>query len=364
MKVKIFNSVDENSWDSMVAGAEGGNIYQTSRWASFLKGYLGLRSVFFRVEEESGKTLALLRLTRESSFHRLMIEKPFERLLTSVADRMAATIRWQAGPVFLCENDREKVFEELLSEVERFCRETGIVLIDGAYNSIYEGADPSNLADYFSRHRGYEPREQATFLVDLRPDEDSLWQNVKQSARKAVRRSLEDGLRVERLKSESELGKYHGFVCDCRRSISLSAPTLRNITELWRNLHPAGMLEIFCAYRDNDLLGGLGIWRWGGVLIEWGSVQSEKARQAKLYSSDLLKWEVMRWGHQRGDRLYDLAGVVPQPESADPKQKGIYQFKAKWGGAFRLYRVYSKPFKRIRATVIQKGLGLIRRLRR
>jgi len=56
--------------------------------------------------------------------------------------------------------------------------------------------------------------------------------------------------------------------------------------------------------------------------------------------------------------------VVPQPESADPKQKGIYQFKDKWGGAFRLYRVYSKPFKRIRATVIQKGLGLIRRLRR
>ncbi|MBN2289727.1 MAG: GNAT family N-acetyltransferase, partial [Candidatus Glassbacteria bacterium] len=144
--------------------------------------------------------------------------------------------------------------------------------------------------------------------------------------------------------------------------LGLRSTSLRNLTEMWRILRPAGMLEIFLASRQGELLGGLGVWQHAGVVVEWGSVQSERARVEKLYCSDLLKWEVIRWGHGRGYRLYDLAGVAPDPDRADPKKRGIYQFKAKWGGRYRESQVFFKPLKPLRHKILKLGSSLARKL--
>ena len=369
MKVVIETSVNESRWDRLVAGASGGHIFQSATWAAFEREYLGVQNYFFTMEDsDSGEPLALLRARRESPFHRLLFEKLLNSLTVPLADRLCAELRVEWGPVYLGspeQKERAEMLNLFLDETEKFCRGRGIISLRGVFGSIYEtdreDDNDTGIKEIFGS-RGYRTAQEATFLVDLRLDEDTLWRNLKQSARKAIRHGLDQGIKVERIKYDSELAPYHDFVCRCRRSLGLKSTSLRNFTEMWRILRPAGMLEIFYASQDNELLGGLGVWQHSGVVIEWGSVQSERARIEKIYCSDLLKWEVIRWGHSQGYRLYDLAGVEPNLAQADPKKKGIYQFKAKWGGRYKQSDVFFKPLKPLRYSMLKLGTNLAKKL--
>ena len=364
MRVRIETSVDRESWDGKVAGAPGGNIFQSAAWAGYLNGFFGVRSFFFTVEDsKSGETLALLRATRESPLNHLLIERPLARLTMALADRFTACLTWEAGPVILRSRGRAETLQALFEAVDKLCRDENIVALDSTWPSIYdpggEQQPGTGWPEYFSK------RQKATFLLDLTPAESALWSGLKSSARKCIRRTLEQGLTTRRIAGESELRDYHDFIRRCRQSLGLPGTALRSLTEMWRVLHPAGMLEIFtCSDSGGRLMGGLGIWRHAGVLYEWGSIQAPEARERKLYSSDLLKWEVIRWGHSNGCRLYDLAGVVPDPDTSDNKNRGIYQFKSKWGGGKVCFPCYSRNYKPSRQRVLESGKKLMRALRR
>ncbi len=366
MRVVIDTSVDESRWDRLVAGAPGGHIFQSAAWAAFQREYFGVKNYFFTLEDsDSGRPLALLSARREFPFNRVLFERPLKSLTVPLADRLFAELRVEWGPVFLGsleQKDRAEMLSLFLDEAEKFCRGRGIISLKGTFGSIYEDTENDHGIKDICQARGFQAVENATFLVDLRPDEDTLWRNLKQSARKSVRHGRDQGIKVERIKYDSELAPYHDFVCRCRRSLGLKTSGVRNFTEMWRVLRPAGMMEIFYASQDSELLGGLGVWHHAGVIFEWGSVQSEKARQEKLYCSDLLKWEVVRWGHEAGYRLYDLAGVEPDLDQVDPKKRGIYQFKAKWGGVYRLYNTYTRPFKPVRYKILKSSTSLARKL--
>ena len=348
----------------MVSRSPGGNIFQSATWAEFLKSYFGVKSFFFTVEDsKSGDPVVLLRAGRESPLNRLLFERPLRRLTLPLADRFTANLTWEAGPVILCEKGKAEALDALFEAVDTLCRDENVVALKDAWPGIY---DPGKEQDPGLDWPGnFSTEQKATFLVDLTLDEPALWSSLKSSARKCIRRTLEQNLRVRRIASTEELSGYHDFVRRCRQDLRLHTTTLGNLTEMWRVLHPAGMLEIFtCLDSRGELMGGLGIWRHAGVLYEWGSIQAPEARERKLYTSDLLKWEVIRLGHSTGCRLYDLAGVVSEPERADSKNRGIYQFKAKWGGRKVYFPSYTKNYKPSRQRLLESGKKLLRTLGR
>ena len=74
--------------------------------------------------------------------------------------------------------------------------------------------------------------------------------------------------------------------------------------------------------------------------------------ESGIYGQDLLKWRLMQWGREHGFRVYDLMGV--NPHSTDPKERGIFQFKAKWGGDLVEFPVFSKSYSRWKTAVMRK----------
>jgi len=284
------------------------------------------------------------------------------RFTIPLADRLSAHLSWEAGPVFLTAEGKSEALTLLLEAVEKLCRDQGIVALQGAWPGIYS-LEKENQLDQVWLSAGYCPEQRSTFLVDLRADEQTLWRNLKSSARKSIRRTVEQGLTVRRIIEPGELSEYHDFLCRCREALGLATFSLRNLTEMWRVLFPAGMLEIFYIRYRGALAGGLGIWHHAGVIYEWGSLQAPEAKELKLYCSDLLKWEVIRWGHSKGCRLYDLAGVVTDPSHSGDKERGIYQFKAKWGGKQQRFPAYSKCFKPFRHALLKEGAKVFRKLR-
>ena len=50
----------------------------------------------------------------------------------------------------------------------------------------------------------------------------------------------------------------------------------------------------------------------------------------KLYSQDLIKWEIIRWSKKNNCKYLDLTGASPNP--LNEKESGILRYKKKWGG--------------------------------
>jgi lipid II:glycine glycyltransferase (peptidoglycan interpeptide bridge formation enzyme) len=75
-------------------------------------------------------------------------------------------------------------------------------------------------------------------------------------------------------------------------------------------------------------------------MIEMASVISDYSIKNKLYANDAIKWAVIEYGKKKGNKLYDLTGVSPSPETE--KEKGIRRFKEKWGGKLINYHTFSK----------------------
>jgi len=69
---------------------------------------------------------------------------------------------------------------------------------------------------------------------------------------------------------------------------------------------------------------------FNNYIIEGAVARSNKDTLEKLYSQDLIKWKIIEWGIENNMKYYDLAGFNPDPKSE--KEKGIMNYKKKWGG--------------------------------
>ncbi len=184
---------------------------------------------------------------------------------------------------------------------------------------------------------GFKETKWATFLIDLTKDKDELWNKVNKSARKLVRRTLENGVTVRQINDAEEFDGYQRLVNENRRRNKVKEyPYSR---AWWDCLVSNGLGRVFVAELDGELLGGLSVSLYNGYVNEWGAALSDKAREEKIYASDAIRWSVIEWAKVNGARYYDLTGVNPSPKNA--KEEGIYRFKEKWGGTLYKYSEYS-----------------------
>ena len=184
---------------------------------------------------------------------------------------------------------------------------------------------------------GFKKSKWATFLIDLTKDKEELWSKVNKSARKLVRRTLENGVVVRQINDVEEFDNYQRLVNENRRRNKVKEyPYSR---AWWDCLVSKGFGRVFIAELDGELLGGLSVSLYNKYVNEWGAALSDKAREEKIYASDAIRWKVIEWAKANGARYYDLTGVNPSPKNA--KEEGIYRFKEKWGGTLYKYLEYS-----------------------
>ena len=96
----------------------------------------------------------------------------------------------------------------------------------------------------------------------------------------------------------------------------------------------------YLAKKDDVVLGGLMFSSFNKLIIEGGVVRTIEDVNKKLYSQDLIKWNIIEWGIENKMNYYDLAGFNPQPISK--KEEGIKRYKEKWGGERRNFWLIRK----------------------
>jgi len=332
--VEILRSVSPSVWNSWVSKAEAGTLFQTTFWSDRLCELWDCRPFFFVVRRCGFDLPALVLLGFDIHSDLIVSDStPVSLRLTESIRKLLGIRRrfqWFGQPALIHQDAGDDGYRLLLTEIEELCKSTRIPAIA-----------PSELPDSAkaSIPVHWESKQWATFVVDLQQDEESLWRNLKKTARKAIRDARESGIVVRQINSLEELRDYYQFVCQRNPRYGKRTYGFTDLETMWRHFRPNAVFETFVAEKGGEPLAGLSVWGYNRLISELGSFQSEKSFLEKLYGSDLIKWEVLRWGSRKGCRAFDLAGVSPEPRT--PKEQGIRQFKEKWGGGYRPYWIVS-----------------------
>ena len=318
-------------WNKWVSESPDGSLFQTTYWADRLIELLGYEPRYLTLHNEHNPEPVALLLYFRTGYKRLYYwQKPYDVIALLILKRIAPVYLWHGGPVVLS-GDPKTIILTLLSEVERLAKAERVVRIEPSELTILNGLFPLD---------NWSPKMWATYRVDLQLDKETLWRNLKNSARKAIRRAERDGVTVREISSLEELRDYYDFTEECAKRLGKRMYGFEDIATMWKHFRTNAIYETFVAYHGEQKIAGLSIWGFNGIISELGSFQSAEAYEKKLYGQDLIKWEVIRWGHQQGFRWFDLAGVNPNPQT--PKERGIRQFKEKWGGKYVEYPIVSK----------------------
>jgi len=331
MEVTIKSEVNEAEWNQALEKSEFGTVYQTTYYADSIREIMKEQPLFISVEDH-GKTLGQLLLFKTCRFHGRVWHKPLGGLLVKFLMKTRPLYHWHFGPVTLCTEERENVYSKILDAVRSLAQDEGTNISSGYPHPLDDKIDCFNAI-------GFESKEAATFVVDLTKDVEQLWRGLeKHSARKNVERAGERGVTVETVEDEDEFHEYFNVLNETRIRDHVKPYRYTHGYKQWRMLSQKNMMKCFVAKNGNRTLAGLLISTFNGYLNESGAGQSTYAIENKLYANDMLKWHIIKWGHEQGYRHYDLTGVNPNPQT--PKEQGIYRFKAKWGGRLVTYHEY------------------------
>lgn len=320
MKIEIEeNSHADESWNKRLLNSIG-TVYQTKEYAAFTNSAFGWNTKFLKFIEPKGEILGQLMISTYPRFGKKDLKR---KVLGKLPGTKKMVYWWLCGPVVFkpeYKNDICKALKQFLV----------------SKNVRVSGSEHPFLRNQLSCLQSpFKIKPWGTFLIDLSLDLDTLWKKMdKHSARKNIERARERGVVVKKMK-RSDLKEHHKMLRETKRKVGEEVE-LSTVEKLWDNLEPIGVTG-FLARKNEEPISSLVISNFNGYLNEWGVARTEIDNEEKLYSQDLIKWEIIRWGIENKFEYYDLSGVNLHPENK--KEQGIFRYKKKFGGELYSYNL-------------------------
>ena len=211
MRLEFTRATPAEAWDQRVRSCAGGTLFQTTHWARFCSRYFGVEPLYLLARDASDQVQGQLLFFNEPVGYRsVAVERPLARLTAPLMRRLVPSYRWQHGPLIFAENEgRSAVCEDMLRQVHAFAAARGGTSIEPSTPPMH-GCDPHELRVAFAA-AGYSCRTWSTFLIDLQAEPDALWARLDRAARKAVRRTQDHGVSVQRVGDLEQLHDYYDF---------------------------------------------------------------------------------------------------------------------------------------------------------
>lgn len=338
--IEIEPGREDLDWDGLVNAVPEGTIYQTTYWGDYVRKNEGVEPIFLAAKDESGRIAGSLLAYEAPYFRKLLRFGQIGEMLYRIANKKKIAMTWLYGPVIYNKERFDEVFTTLIEGIEKIARKRRILFLKAVSHPIHGDEIYLNHSPRILSANGFKDIGKATIFLSLQKDEKELWNGLRNSARKAIKKSLDDSIEVRFLERD-ELASYYKLLRESRRRVRIEMPPTYPDEAMWDTLAAEEkFLNVFSVYKDGRMLAAIGIISFNGIIFETGPAQSDHSVRNKIYANDILKWEVIKWGRRNGKRLYDLSGI-PAKIKNESEQAQV-QFKKKWGGQIIGYKSYSK----------------------
>lgn len=285
----------------------------------------------------------------------LLLEKENISLLMNIhKSKFGDYVSWNSGPsgsIKECRTFLKEIFEKL--------RINGIIGIENASVNYYKNI--SEQEKIYVENGFYKEKKWATFLLDLNVEEDSIIKNMHSGLRRNIKRLLKNKYEVHSIEeSKKILIDFVNIYNEGRMRSKLDFN--RTLPLDLENLIECPTRKYFVLYIEGHPVACQGVCFNKDVAIEVVLAISNYALEHKIYAGDLLKWEIIKWCKVKNIKVYDFAGVAPQP--ANSKEIGIRNYKEKWGGDYIEYGIWRKSlsYKYDIWILLRKSKNLVYRL--
>lgn len=222
-------------------------------------------------------------------------------------------------------------------------------------------ADPDGALRRSLRHNGWRRstpiQPEVTRIIDLRPDEQALWGDLRKKWRQYVNRARTSGYRV--VDSDGDrLPEFYAIYRETAARAGFLIRTEQAYRDVWEAYRPTGQVRLlFAEDADGRPQATLFLVRCGSRVVEpYGGMTARGADDRANY---LVKWEAIRTSRDQGATSYDLWGLATA---------GIAHFKTGFGGREIRYvgawDLVLDPVGRAAFEVAQRGRVLVARRRR
>lgn len=185
--------------------------------------------------------------------------------------------------------------------------------------------DPDGALRRDLRGAGWRPgaaiQPNATRVIDLRPDEATLWGDLRKKWRQYVNKARSGGVTVVDADGD-RLPEFYRIYRETADRAGFLIRTEAAYRDVWNAFAPAGNARLlFAQAPDGEPLATLVLVRTGARVVEpYGGMTAAGADSRANY---LLKWEAIRTSREAGATSYDLWGLATG---------GIAHFKTGFGG--------------------------------
>ena len=168
-----------------------------------------------------------------------------------------------------------------------------------------------------------------SFWLDLTRSEEELLLKMKSKTRYNVRLARRKGVAIVEDNSEAAFEEYLKLTMETTKRQRFFAHTNDYHRKMWSALHPIGMAHLLKAFYKGETVASWVLFLHNDILYYPYGASSIKHKDTM--ASNLLMWEVIRWGKEHYAKLFDMWGALgPDP---DPKDSwyGFHRFKEGYG---------------------------------
>ncbi len=303
--VATFDRHDDAAWDDFVATAEPGSYLQLAGWS--------------RVKAVNGwSSSRLLTGGPVPIGAQVLVRRP--RPLPwafAYAPRGPLTTRWSEEAIGAFSETARRDLPAAAGRVSHLRIDPEIEL--GGL------LDTDGRLRHALRAAGWRPatpiQPSATRVIDLRPDEEVLWGDLRKKWRQYVNKARTAGITVGDAEGDA-LPEFYRIYRETADRAGFLIRTEQAYRDVWGAFRPAGNARLLFARRpDGEAVATLFLVRAGPRVVEpYGGMTADGGDSRANY---LLKWEAIRTSREQGATSYDLWGLATG---------GIAHFKTGFGG--------------------------------
>ncbi len=211
------------------------------------------------------------------------------------------------------------------------------------------------------------PHPHARWEFPLPPgDADGVWGEMRQLARRKVKRAQQDDLDCRLANGPNELRAFAEVVRETVKRLQRDksgvpgfVPDRDHFADSLSLLAERGQVRVYAAYRDDRLEAGTAFATFGDRAYLIYSAATDPGREAG--GPFLVLFEALQDLRASGHAHINLGGASGDAADPDSPEHGLHQFKTRFGADVELCTSGSLTPRPLRARVVEGGRRLVRR---
>jgi len=340
IKIQVLEKPDKN-WDKRVI-ENNGDIYQTITYAKVQEKCLNMESEFLLVIKDS-KIVGQLVVTYGPRFAKYLRRR--SKRVHNFFARHFKIYTFVKGPIIIDKKLKKEIYECILDYLDK--NKHGCFMAQDLSLPIKEEESIYKLF----YEKGFYSDSWGTVIIETSKSEEDLFSSISRNQRRQIKKALQIGLKVKEAKTKKDYNKIIKIINEMCRQNKIFVHPNEYYHSLFEVFNSTSSIKTFYIEYNKKLIATASVYLTGKKAARAFVGHTKSSLQEKIPGMPFIEWFVIKWVRNNGYFTYDLTGI--RPLSEDSKERGIKEYKLRWGGREIHYPYFSKKYSKTRFALIE-----------